>query len=373
MTQNHSKAQNMEEKGPYNHSEEKTLLMPFAILSPALDSLSLFANLSVPWSSGGNILDMIPLWSSPKSTIFHKLLESIKSIKSIVRAAERISLQRRAIFIEPLRWRFKSCPRTVRLRPKVSECHLIDFAQRMLQVWALRYVRAQPLDPLTVTECRVYPLMLPPPAIESVIKAIAQIIIEAMRGLQCSSAKLPKGTMTDGVSSSETKCACLEYSTAICAAVECSSGDISSKSFRSTPVFSISFSVATAFANSKSDVPKGWPTDGVVGSSTIAACAPTPAAAAAKPTASKELPPLATVPAAPIASPSRWHVKRMETLLSWNQRIVTRWNQSKETFVKPRLHSLILSAEQLPLMLVLWQPHQESAKRTLSSTSAFSK
>ena len=159
--------------------------------------------------------------------------------------------------------------------------------------------------------------MLPPPAIESAIKAIAQIIIEAMSGLQCSSAKLPKGTMTDGVSSSETKCACLEYSTAICAAVERSSGDISSKSFRSTPVFSISFSVATAFANSKSDVPKGWPTDGVVGSSTIAACAPTPAAAAAKPTASKELPPLATVPAAPIASPSRWNM--------WNQRIGTRW------------------------------------------------
>lgn len=41
------------------------------------------------------------------------------------------------------------------LRLKVSECRLVDFDQRMLQVWALRYVRAQPLDPLTVTECRL--------------------------------------------------------------------------------------------------------------------------------------------------------------------------------------------------------------------------
>lgn len=137
----------LEESWPYNHSEEKHFSSPSPFI-PLHWILYHFLQISLYHRAQEETsLKMIPPLE------LSKLLQSIKSIVSTVRAAERISLQRRAIFIEPLRWIcFKSChPGTVGFDSKCQNavwltlikgccrCELCDMWEHSLWIpWRLQ-------------------------------------------------------------------------------------------------------------------------------------------------------------------------------------------------------------------------------------------
>lgn len=135
MMQNHSKAQNMftnclwKKTGPTTTLKKNTS-HPLPHSFPALDSLSLFANLSVPQSSGGNIIENDPTLGAQQTPAVHQVhrVHCPSHGKDFPSKTRHLHRALEVNMLQILSSRDRG------LRLKVSECCLVDFDQRMLQV-----------------------------------------------------------------------------------------------------------------------------------------------------------------------------------------------------------------------------------------------